>query len=175
MTELTTSLPAVTLTALQLTDAAALAVLGNNRKIWLMVHDRFPQPYWYIDAERYVAKVMQQRQQLTWAIRKDGNLVGIIGVEPGADINKKTMEVGYWIGEPYWGQGIATAALEALTAHLFATFDIVRIQARVFPVNIACQRVLEKAGYRHEATLEWAVFKAGELMDDHVYARLKNS
>ena len=64
-----------------------------------------------------------------------------------------TAELGYWLGEPFWGRGLATAAVRAVTRHAFAAFPLERVFALPFGPNRASQRVLEKAGFRREAYL----------------------
>ena len=78
--------------------------------------------------------------------------------------------MGYWLGEPHWGKGIATKAVHALTQYAFAHFDIVRIYAGVFEWNRASARVLEKAGYTYEGRLRKSVTKDGKTIDQLMYA-----
>ncbi|CAN5360686.1 hypothetical protein BH23GEM4_BH23GEM4_00600 [soil metagenome] len=73
------------------------------------------------------------------------------------------------MAEPYWGRGIATTALQAVTEWAFATFDLVRLQADVYEWNPASARVLEKAGYTLEGRQRKGVTKDGVTMDRLVY------
>ena len=81
-------------------------------------------------------------------------------------------EIGYWIGEPYWGRGIATAAARGLTAFGFERLALRRIEAPIYAPNKASMRVLEKCGYVCEGIMRDAVIKNGQLLDAHLYARL---
>jgi len=92
---------------------------------------------------------------------------------PGVDIYRRSAEIGYWLGEPFWGRGIATEALSALTAYVFTNFDIVRLWAGVFEWNIASSRVLEKAGYQREARFRLAATKGGKTIDEFIYAIIR--
>lgn len=62
-------------------------------------------------------------------------------------VSARTAQLGYWLGEPFWGKGVATATARALVAHVFATLPFVRLAAGVFEWNQASMRVLEKAGF----------------------------
>ena len=73
----------------------------------------------------------------------------------------------------YWGRGIATEALRAMTEYAFTTFDLCRLHAGVFEWNPASMRVLEKAGYTFEARHRKNVTKDGETIDRLVYALVR--
>ena len=89
---------------------------------------------------------------------------------PQADVHRKNAELGYWLAEPYWGQGIITRAITRMVSYGFEHWDIHRIFARPFGTNIASQRALEKAGFVLEARFEKTIFKNGEYLDELVYA-----
>jgi RimJ/RimL family protein N-acetyltransferase len=109
-----------------------------------------------------------------FAIEVDGEAVGSIGIFPQSDIHEKNAEMGYWLAEEFWGQGIMTKAIQEMVVYGFRAFDIVRIFARPFSTNLKSQRVLEKAGFKLEASLGKALFKNGEFMDELIYAKLKD-
>ena len=90
----------------------------------------------------------------------------------GSDVFRRTAEIGYWLGEPHWGKGIATKAVEAFTEFAFSNFEIERVQAIVYEWNSASARVLEKAGYALEGRLRKSVIKDGMTIDQFVYARV---
>ena len=83
------------------------------------------------------------------------------------------MEIGYWVGEKYWGRGIATEAVGVITKYAFQRFDIIRLYADIFAANSASARVLEKNKYVREALLQSAVYKDGKVGDIIIYSRLK--
>jgi ribosomal-protein-alanine N-acetyltransferase len=85
-------------------------------------------------------------------------------------VTVKNAELGYWLAQPFWGQGISTAAVRHMVAYGFQTFDITRIFARPFGTNRASQRVLEKSGFSLEAQFTQTLFKKGEFLDEWVYA-----
>jgi RimJ/RimL family protein N-acetyltransferase len=106
------------------------------------------------------------------AVEIEGAAVGSIGLEPGDDVMRRGAEVGYWIGEAFWGRGIATEALGAYLAYADRTFRFDRLFAYVFSRNLASARVLEKCGFLREGILKDAIWKDGALMDAWLYARL---
>lgn len=156
------------------TDIDALVRYANNRKIWINLRDRFPHPYTRADAESWIAHCDAQHGPATqFAIHLGEEAIGGIGFEILSDVHRLTAEIGYWLGEPFWGRGVATAALTSATAHAFARFPLQRLQAMVFEWNPASVRVLEKAGYVFEGRLRRSVFKAGQMADCLLYARFR--
>ncbi|HEY3157223.1 MAG TPA: GNAT family protein [Candidatus Eisenbacteria bacterium] len=150
-------------------DADSLVLHANNIKVWRNLHDAFPFPYGRADAETWI----QQASPNHFAIAVDGAAVGGIGLHPGTDVHRRTATIGYWLGEAFWGRGIATEVLCAFTKYAFATFDFVRLEAHVFEWNLASARVLEKAGYTREARLRKRVTKEGRTVDSFLYALIR--
>ncbi|MGD1840599.1 MAG: GNAT family N-acetyltransferase [Thermonemataceae bacterium] len=161
----------VQITALQLEDVSALAVLANNQKIWRNLTDLFPYPNSEKDARWFIENALTQTtHQYITAIRYEGIFCGVISCILLGDIYRKTAKMGYWIGEPFWGKGIATQAVTHMTKQAFQKLPIVRIQAGVFEHNEASMRVLEKNGYHKEGILKKVLFKEEQIWDEHLYA-----
>jgi ribosomal-protein-alanine N-acetyltransferase len=99
-------------------------------------------------------------------------LANEIEVKIRAKIAEETIEIGYFIGEPYWGKGIATKAVESMLAYIEKQFDVVRIFAEVFEHNKASMRILRKNGFHLESIRQKAVIKDGVIMDDYVWVKL---
>lgn len=154
-------------------DAAALVRHANDREVWRNLRDRFPHPYTEADAARWLAWVATTDPVTHFAVEVDGEASGGIGFNFLDDVHIRVAEIGYWLGRPVWGRGIATEALRAVTAHAFTAHDLVRLEAHVFGWNAASARVAEKAGYVLEATLRCAVIKDGETTDMLIYAALR--
>jgi len=154
-------------------DEAALVRHANNRKIWLNLRDAFPHPYTEDDARAWVRFAMAQNPEVNFAIASYEEVIGGIGLHPQSDVHRRSAGIGYWLGEPYWGKGIATRAVQALTEYAFANFDLARIFGEVFEWNPASARVLEKAGYTYEGCLRKSVTKDGKTIDQLVYAVIK--
>ena len=141
--------------------------------MWLNLRDAFPHPYTVADGEAYIARVSGATVPTSFAIDVDGEAVGGISLHPGTDVERFGAELGYWLGEPLWGRGIASAAVQLVTAHGFDVLGLQRVFALPFAHNAASVRVLEKAGYTREGLLRRNSFKAGEWVDQFLYARLK--
>jgi len=155
----------------QMSDAAALAAIANNPKIYQRVRDAFPSPYTHSDAIQWISTANKKKPPESFVIEYQGELAGTIGYIPGADVYVKSCEIGYFIGEPYWGKGIATEAIRMLIEHIWSLQKYVRIEALVFSNNLASGRVLEKNGFVLESIREKAVFKNNELIDDHIWVK----
>ena len=156
-------------------DIPDLARLANNLKIWNNLRDRLPHPYTIKHAEDFISFCRFQKPQQVFAIEYKNKLAGCVGLELKDDVYKCTAEVGYWIGEPYWGKGIATEALGQIVDYGFKTFtDIVRIYAEVFEFNLSSMKVLEKNGFRLESIRKNAVIKNGKILSDFVWVRLRD-
>jgi RimJ/RimL family protein N-acetyltransferase len=107
-----------------------------------------------------------------FAIEVDGEAVGGIGVIPGADIERFSAEIGYWLGEPFWGRGIVSEALILISERAFERLNLLRLFALAFAENAASTRVLEKAGYACEGVLKSGAVKHGRVYDQLLYARV---
>jgi len=151
-------------------DTTSLVIHANNRNVWINLRDRFPHPYTPADAGRWIRRATNETPRTNFAIVLDGAAIGAIGVELGADVLRKSAEIGYWLGEPFWGHGLATEAVRGMTEYAFLTFDLRRISAGVFEWNPASMRVLEKAGYVCEGRLTKSVVKDGRIIDQLLYA-----
>jgi RimJ/RimL family protein N-acetyltransferase len=152
-------------------DAESLVRHANNRKIWLAVRDAFPHPYTIRDAHEFIRGAISEHPPTRFCINIDRAAVGGIGVHPGQDIHRHTATVGYWLGEEFWGRGIMTELVTAVTDFCFENFPLRRISAEVFANNPASARVLEKAGFIFEGRLKNYVLKDGEILDSLLYAR----
>lgn len=156
-------------------DRDALAALLNNKNILNNLRDGPPYPYTADDAGEYIAAMRSADQAKTFAfaITADDTLAGSIGVFRGGNIHFRTAEMGYYIGEPYWGRGLGTSAVRQTCEYIFAHTDIIRIFAEPFAHNAASCRVLEKAGFQLEGILRANAVKNGKVLDMKLYALVK--
>lgn len=154
-------------------DEPALAKYANNRNVWINLKDVFPHPYTMESAVGWVQLQQDRDPPTDFAITNADEAIGAIGLRLQGDVYRRSAEVGYWLGEPFWGQGIATTAVRALAEYAFATFDLVRLQAGVFEWNLASARVLEKCGFTFEGRLRRSVTKDGRTVDELLYALVR--
>jgi ribosomal-protein-alanine N-acetyltransferase len=152
-------------------DEDSLPLHANNRKVWLNLRDRFPHPYTRSDAEQWIEFITQTAPETNFAIDVNGEAVGGIGLVLHDDVERCSAEVGYWLGENYWGKGIATAALNCFTEYALNEFNLTRVYAVPYARNAASIRVLEKAGYTCEGLLRRSAIKDGLVLDQFMYAK----
>ena len=155
-------------------DRDAIVRHANNRNVSINLRDRFPHPYTINDARTWLDIVVGIKTETNFAIAVGGEAVGGIGFTLQPDVGHRSAEIGYWLGEDFWGRGITTDALKAVTDYAFATFDICRLFAHVFEWNGASARVLEKAGYSFEGRLRKSVTKDGKTIDQLMYAVIRD-
>jgi RimJ/RimL family protein N-acetyltransferase len=153
-----------------ISDLKNLVTYAHNRNISKNLTDNFPYPYTESNGRDFIARATQDDPLQIFAIDIDGTAVGGIGIHPQEDIYRKNAELGYWLAEPFWGQGISTEAIKLIIDFAFSSFDIDRIFARPFGTNIASQKVLEKNNFTLEGKYEKVLIKNGEYFDELIYA-----
>ena len=154
-------------------DSDSLVKYANNSKIAANGRDAFPHPYTHADAESYIGSLVGKTPPTTFAIANELEAIGSIGLIIGQDVNRFTAELGYWLAEPFWSQGITTAAVVAITNYGFDQLGLLRIYAIPFATNTASIRVLEKAGFKYEGRLRANAIKYEKILDQLVYARIR--
>jgi RimJ/RimL family protein N-acetyltransferase len=132
--------------------------------------NRFPIPYSENDAKNFIEIALKDQPMLKYAIEINDEAVGGIDFHPQADILRKNIEIGYWIGEPFWGKGIMTEVVKQIIPIGFDRFDVTRIYAKCFGKNIGSQKVLENAGFKLEARFENIIYKYNTFQDELIYA-----
>jgi RimJ/RimL family protein N-acetyltransferase len=153
-------------------DAESLAAHANNPRVARQLRDRFPHPYTRHDAAEFLQRASVDAPSADFAIEIEGRAAGGIGFVRGADIERYAAEIGYWLGEPFWGRGAATEAVALVTAHAFERWGLLRMFALPFADNVASRRVLEKVGYTCEGVLRASCVKFGAPRDQALYARI---
>lgn len=131
------------------------------------------------DGERFIASLATAQPgepgwfQFALEDKATGHFAGDCGLRI-MEHDHRLAQIGYTIARGFWGRGLATEAVSALTAYAFAAFALHRITASVDPRNAASARVLEKTGYRKEAHFRRSEWFKGGWADDAVYARLRS-
>lgn len=156
-------------------DAENMAKAANNPNIAANLRNTFPFPYSIEDAKWFVNDCISNegKHQITRAIEVDGKAVGSIGIFVKDDVYEKSGELGYWLSEEYWRQGITTRAVRMVCKEAFKTFDIIRIFAEPFDCNAGSRGVLEKAGFRYEGTMRNGIYKNGKVCSYCMYSILR--
>jgi ribosomal-protein-alanine N-acetyltransferase len=159
----------------QYNDAKDIAIEANNPNIAKNLRNVFPNPYTIEDAEWYVNDCISKEgnNQITRAIEVDGKAVGSIGIFIMNDVYEKSGELGYWLSEDYWRNGITSRAVKQICKEAFAAFDIVRIYAEPYDYNMGSRGVLEKAGFTYEGTMRNGVYKNGKIFSYCMYSILR--
>ena len=147
--------------------------LADDYDIWSNLDDSFPHPYTRKDAEEWVSLQSSKDPAKHFAICDATGPIGGIGVNTQRGDSTNSAELGYFVGKPFWGQGIATAAAKAVTAYGFDTVGLIRIFAKVKISNGASARVLEKVGYRRERSHVRPAPNEGEPVDYLTFAMLR--
>jgi len=156
-------------------DAESLAQHANDRRIWLNMRDAFPHPYTMADATSFLGLAVAMHPRTWFAVAVDDRAVGGIGYTLHGDVERVGAEMGYWLGTGFWGRGIMTAALRAVTAYAFREHpELRRIYALPYVTSTTSAHILEKAGYRLEGRMRQSVIKDGNVLDQFMYAILRD-
>ena len=156
----------------QISDAQALAAVANNRNVWNSIRNEFPSPYTVMDALAWIKHANEEKPVANFAIEIGHVVAGNISCIWHKDVYAKTVELGYFIGENYWGKGIATAAVARMLEAIKKNKEIVRVEAKIFGGNGASARVLEKNNFVLEGIRKNAIFKNGVIADEQVWVYL---
>jgi RimJ/RimL family protein N-acetyltransferase len=160
----------------ELSDKSSIVKYANNYNIAKNLRDIFPYPYTEANAAEWLKLACSQKPELNFAIVTSKELIGGIGLEPQKDVNRFSVEIGYWLAEPFWGKGIVVEAVKLLTEFVFrgkTGIHFNRIFAGVFEGNTASEKVLIKAGYKKEGILRKSVYKEGKFLDQYIYSTLE--
>jgi len=157
----------------QKSDLDALVRYANNPRIAANLRDQFPHPYTRSAGIAYLAETRSAEIEISFAMEYVGEAVGGIGFKLGTDIARLSAEMGYWLGEPFWGRGLTTRAVLATSEWAFENYKLMRIFAMAFSHNVASMRVLEKAGFEREGILRRSAVKNGVVINQVLYAKVR--
>lgn len=169
-----------------MSDAQTLANIGNYRVLWQFMTDRFPSPYTLSDAESFLTGGFARDEHPAEYPRivavflkndqgEEGELIGTMGMRPGADINYREWDLGYFLTPSQWGKGYATEAVGALVKWCFETWPgLVRIQASTYEFNDQSGRVLTKTGFQREGLRRASAEKDGKIVGEIFYGILRS-
>jgi [ribosomal protein S5]-alanine N-acetyltransferase len=140
------------LRALEAEDAAAIVRYLNNYEV-TKTTGRVPFPYGPDDAVEFLERAASQQANGTafmFAVAErgsPGDLIGVVSLERDAD-NGNSAELGYWLGEPFWGRGLMGEAAKAVLGFGFAGAGLARLHACYHLGNEASRRILMGLGFK---------------------------
>ena len=112
------------------TDLDSLVTNANNIHVWNNLRNYFPHPYTVEAGNEWLEKTIDATPIVNLAIDVDGVAIGGIGLILNSDVYVMSAEIGYWLGEAYWGKGIGTEAVRLMVEYAFYYFDIVTVICR---------------------------------------------
>jgi RimJ/RimL family protein N-acetyltransferase len=154
-------------------DVDSLVKYANNYSISRFLRNTFPYPYTKDDADRWINFVKNDKYNLSFAIADKDELIGGIGAMSNQDVNRFTVEIGYWLAEPFWNKGITTTAVKTFCKYLFDNYNFNHLTASIFEGNDASMKVVKKVGFVLEGVLRKDVFKENKFLDQYIYGLLK--
>ncbi len=127
-------------------DIPALVQLADNRHVAQMLA-RMPHPYGQAEARAFIAMAARKQPGVSYALTLagTGTFIGCAGL----NVKDRGLELGYWIGEPYWKRGFATEAAHALVDLAFRSTAIQVLHVSVRVINPASRRVIHKCGFQY--------------------------
>ncbi len=149
------------------TDAADLASLANNARIAAML-TRMPHPYGLAEAHQFLDYAAARRTGCVYSVTlaATGQFIGCAGLE---NSRGNGLEIGYWIGQPFWGKGYATEAAQALVDVAFRNTEIDVLRASCRESNAASRRVIHKCGFQYAGQGIITSIVAGQVTAEHYH------
>src|SRR5262245_48918761 len=154
-------------------DAESLQRHADDPAVARNLFDGFPYPYTLAHAQAWCGGQCREPEfGFVWGIEVDAQAIGCVGVVQQRTAGRQcNAEVGYWIGQSYWGRGIAPDALGLVTAWAWQHLpEVTRLVTPIFARNTASQRVAAKCGYVKEADIPMSLIKDGQVIDCAQYA-----
>jgi RimJ/RimL family protein N-acetyltransferase len=139
-------------------DLADLVTLANNWQVarWLST---MPHPYTEADGREWIARVQQDHatgrpRRFAIALKETGRLIGGVGLDGSTGDDSEEPALGYWLGEPYWGNGYAREAVAVVIDYGLRTLGVETIRAYTDPSNLASQKILLRCGLEKVGEIE---------------------
>jgi len=157
-------------------DAKRVSELCNNINIYKSTSS-LPYPYPVESALAWIQNhdenfISDKSYEFAITDKLTGEIYGAIGLSNHK--NNKNGEIGYWIGEDYWGKGYATEALRAIVDFAFSVKDYHKVWGRFFDSNPSSGKVMQKVGLVYEGLLKEHILKDGKYEDLILYGLIKN-
>jgi RimJ/RimL family protein N-acetyltransferase len=153
-------------------DAESLAANADNRNVWTNLRSRFPRPYTATVARSWIGRCISGHERgLQLAIDVDGLAVGGVSVDLVTANTPRTGEIGYWLGEAYWGRGIAGETVRIVCPLAYDRLALDRLRAVVRETNAASLRILERCGFGVQSRMRRSDRRPGSAVVEMVYTR----
>ena len=112
-------------------------------------------------------------------LKDTGEPVGSCGIMfsdslHSADMKQGEAEIGYWLGKPYWGQGLIPEAVRALLSRCFCDLALDAVWCGYYDGNTKSKRVCEKCGFRYHHTNNDIISPLGDKRTEHFYIMTKD-
>ena len=156
-------------------DIKSIVKYANNKNVAAGLREIFPSPYTKDDARWWIEHGQFEANSYNLAIAYQSECIGSVGIGLVEGLDENTVEMGYWLGEPYWGRGIATFAIKLMTDKVFTQFKLKQILALVAGPNRGSMKALEKNGFRCVAIRKNAIQVRAGLFDEHKYVKINSS
>ncbi|KAK1750178.1 putative N-acetyltransferase [Echria macrotheca] len=176
------SLKSCVIRPLHVPDAEQIDLIANNPKLERWLRNGFPYSQNVEETRAWIVSLSgDPPSMICYGICAADNpavVMGTVGFKAKDNIYHRTVEIGYWLGEEFWGRGIAGEAITAFTDWVFTAEQfkhVLRIEAEVFSENKGSARVLQKAGFELEGRRRQAIEKHGVVMDSLLFGKLRNS
>jgi ribosomal-protein-alanine N-acetyltransferase len=156
-------------------DVSSLSKHANNKNITKYLRDGFPEPYTEENSKNYIDMCLSANpaNSLLFAVDINGEAVGSIGIFKKSDIYRMQAEIGYWLGEPFWDNGIISNAVKDICKIAFNNMNIIRIEAEPFEHNTGSRRILEKNCFILEGIKKNSIVNNNTVYNSCIYALMK--
>lgn len=154
-------------------DAPSLARHANDREVWRFMSEGFPHPYTLELAQQWVRHGHVDFGGDNWAVSFEGQAVGGAGLHQDSGGLRCNAEIGYWIGQSFWGRGVGRRVAAALTQQAFNRAEVTRVFAPIHADNPRSMRVVESIGFVREALLRRSAIKDGRVIDRVLWATFR--
>ena len=156
------------LVPIEMSDAVSAAKHANNKVISENTL-AIPHPYTEESAKEWIESINWETDYV-WAIKESGKneMIGAIGLHSIKPEFKA--ELGYWLGEEFWGSGYMTEAARSVVEYARTEMNLIRLDTGVFTHNEGSRRVLQKVGFENEGLRKKFQKRFdGTIMDEEIY------
>ena len=130
-------------------------------------------PHTSVENSREIIRdILSAPETYAVVLKETNEPIGSVGIMfadgvHSADMQDADAEIGYWIGVPYWGQGLIPEAVQRLLKRCFVELDVKRVWCGHYDGNIKSRRVMEKCGFKYHHTEEGKTSPLGDIRTEH--------